>query len=338
MASATLPGCNGGQEANCEPEGSGSRSPIVTFSWSAEFGDESTIAFYSFDLINNNTASVSPETSPLWAEAVKKGEHTPTQPSVDALFTLEGAKVGLFLPAMFLDEDNDYAHEANETIISIADKFLLYATDIDCSLWPDLSEGWSYATVDMATGVISSIDDSGEISFNNYISDSFIPNIEVLRADGQGDRVALIPDLWGDLSTTKPLLLDEEITGSSYLLTVPEWPIDEHLQPYDINGDRYSDWFYSVELFATYWDTDLSMDLSSEDEIATGVCLDGVPLAAVHTPNADTIEEAIYMTQASLSGGWSVWREIGDNWEPVELTEEDKAESGESCPPPSGLL
>jgi len=326
-------GCSNDNEGTCE-SGDG---PSVLVNWNSDHIGIASVGFFSIELFSSNTTSNAPENSALWVESIEEGVYTPPTPTVDSLWSVDGASMGLYLPAMFADDNEDGNHNSNESFISLSDRLLLYATDIDCEVWPDLSEGWSYATVDLKSGTISSIEGTGEILFSTYINDGDIPPFEVVRGDDLGERVAVIPEIWADLNTTSPLLLDQEITGNTYTIALPEWPIDEHLQAQDINGQRFSDWFYSVELFATYVDSDLSTDLTYSDEIAGGLCIDEDPIAVVHTPNADTIEEALYMTNGGLVGGWGLWRDGGDAWEPVVLTENSLVESGEDCPAPKAL-
>lgn len=239
----------------------------------------------------------------------------------------------LLVPALFRDQNGDGIHSSDEPYLGLSNKVLGYFESVGCGTWADIAQtGWN--GIDLS-GISPKSWDLESFPLEQELASMDQISVSLTLEEHEDLGVVLAPELiWLDEFLVAPLR-DQSAT-SSMTLELSTSPPENHLQAFDVTGERFLDWFYAVELPLLYADDDLSGSFSLEDSLESALCEKNNDYAARigHFPEPDTLQEAFYMKSHPFQAGWGLYLEtMDDSWQVVDPTEVNL--SAGDCPLPT---
>ena len=234
------------------------------------------------------------------------------------LAEIDGGRAMFFVPALFEDRDGDGLHSTEEPYLGVSTEIIAYFESVGCGVWSEVFHpGWNgveFLPGGPGTWDLLSFEITQQLGLVEQLS------LQLEMPETEGLRVALAPErIWLDEHLVEPLW--DGLATTDLTISLPPTPPDEHLQAYDVAGDRFLDWFYAVELPLLYTDSDGSGGLDLDDSLESAFCLAGSADQAVrigHYPEPDLLIEAHYLTATSRQPGWGIYVETDDDWEWVD--------------------
>jgi hypothetical protein len=238
----------------------------------------------------------------------------------------------LLVPALFRDQNGDGIHSPDEPYLSLSNKVLGYFESVGCGTWADIAQtGWN--GIDLS-GISPEIWDLESFSLEQELASMDQISVSLTLEEGENLGVVLAPELiWLDEFLVAPLR--DQPAKASMTFDLSASPPENHLQAFDVTGERFIDWFYAVELPLLYADDDLSGSFSLEDSLESALCEQNndYPARIGHFPEPDTLQEAFYMKTQPFQAGWGLYLETDDSWHVVDPTEVNLSAGG--CPLPT---
>jgi hypothetical protein len=239
----------------------------------------------------------------------------------------------LLVPALFRDQNGDGIHSSDEPYLGLSNKVLGYFESVGCGAWADIAQtGWN--GIDLS-GVSPESWDLESFSLEQELASNDQISVSLTLDESEGLRVVLAPELiWLDEFLVAPLR--DQAAAPSMTFELTKSPPENHLQAFDVTGERFLDWFYTVELPLVYTDDDLSGHFSLEDSLETALCEinHGDSARIAHFPEPDTLQEAFYMKTQPFQAGWGLYLDTTENgWHVVDPTEVNL--SAGDCPLPT---
>lgn len=245
-------------------------------------------------------------------------------------FQSDDSELMLFLIAQFIDTDSSGSHETGEPILGLSKTLLGHFNRVGCGSWGGkFQQGWnalqlredgpapfSLAALDLPSNLLTRRDLALELTMES-------------TADA---RVVLTPETaWLNQLQATPLL--DAPAAESLTLRLPEEIPEDHLQPTDIAGSQYSDWFYGVEL-PLWIENQSAYDSFGADAQAQPFCTTRQEAVKVgHYPEADSLDEAFHLVSEDRIPGWGLYIEDPESgWRSVEPSHID-ALTPDNCLP-----
>ena len=229
------------------------------------------------------------------------------EPYEGPFFELDDAEVMFFLVSQFYDTNQDGVHNTGEVFLGLSETVLAYFNRVGCNEWRGLFHtGWNAVEL-RDSGPVPYALDGFTVPANLNLTTEINLTLEMDTSDSS--RVVLTPeDPWNTGIAATPLV--NVATAENLLLSLPEEIPEDHLQPYDVTGTQYSDWFYGVELPLWVHDQEAYTQFGETEGSVESFCTEeGHPVKIGHYPDADTLEEAFHLVAENRAPGWGVYVE-----------------------------